>query len=177
MAALDEDRALIATWPWDGASVGADVGYDAGLELGPSVEIPLRLFDPSGPRHAAITAIEAELRHRAVGVRRDAIRDVRTAVADDVAARRALDLIDRSLIPSLERRRLEIERAHRAGEAPIVELLLADRELKDARASRVDLEARVLAARIRLERAAGGPAAAPLRKPEPPKSVDGGTER
>lgn len=177
LAALGEERALISTWPWEGASAGAEVEYDEGLAAGPSVEIPLRLFDPSGPRTAAIVAAEAELRHRAVEVRRSVIRDIRQALADEAAAHRALDLLDRGLLPLLERRREQIDAAKGAGEVEITILLLADRELQDARARRVELEQRVLDARIRLERAAGGPDDAPPPPPGPQQAEQGGTPR
>jgi outer membrane protein TolC len=151
--------------------------YDEGLAGGPSVEIPLRLFDPSGPRTAAIEAAEAELRHKAVEVRRSVIRDVRQAIADEASARRALDLIDRALLPLLERRREQIDASKRAGEVEIAILLLADRELQDARARRVELERRVFDARIRLERAAGGPGDAPPAPPGPQAPQQEGTPR
>jgi outer membrane protein TolC len=177
LAALGEDRALVSTWPWEGASAGAEMEYDEGLAGGPSVEIPLRLFDPSGPRTAAIEAAEAELRHKAVEVRRSVIRDVRQAIADEASARRALDLIDRALLPLLERRREQIDASKRAGEVEIAILLLADRELQDARARRVELERRVFDARIRLERAAGGPGDAPPAPPGPQAPQQEGTPR
>lgn len=177
LAALGEERALISTWPWEGATAGGEVEYDEGLTAGPAVEIPLRLFDPSGPRTAAIAAAEAELRHRAVEVRRSAIRDVRTALAAEAAARRALEVVDRILLPLLERRREQIDTAKRAGEVEITILLLADRELQDARIRRVELERRVLDARIRLERAAGGPDDAPPPPPGPQQPEQGGTPR
>jgi outer membrane protein TolC len=178
LAALDEERALISTWPWEGTAAGAEMEYDEGFAAGPSFEIPLRLFDPSGPRTAAITAAEAELRHQAVEVRRSVIRDVRLALADEAAARRTLDLLERGLLPLLERRREQIDAARRAGEVEITILVLADRELQDARARRVELERRVLDARIRLERAAGGPGDAPFPSPPGPRGPDdGGTPR
>ncbi len=177
LAALGEDRALISTWPWEGASGGAEIEYDEGVAFGPNIAIPLRLFDPTGPRTAAIAAAEAELRHRAVLVRREAIRDVRQALAEEAAARRALDLLERGLLPLLERRRAEIDAAKRAGEVEIIVLLLADRELQDTRARRVELEHRVLDARIRLERAAGGPGDAPSPPTGPREPDQGGTPR
>jgi outer membrane protein TolC len=118
------------------------------------------------------------MRHRAVEVRRAVIRDVRLALADEAAARRALDLLDRGLLPLLESRRAEIDAARRLGEAEIAILVLADRELQDARSRRVELEQRVLDARIRLERAAGGPGDAPLPPPGPgDRPPAGGTAR
>lgn len=168
LAALGEERALIATWPWEGASAGLEAEYDEGLTVGPVAEIPLLLFDPSARRTAAIDAAEAEMRHHAVEVRRTVIRDVRQALADEAAARRALDLLDRGLLPLLERRRDDIDAARRLGEAEIAILVLADRELQDARARRVELEQRVLESRIRLERASGGPPDAPPLPTEVP---------
>ena len=177
LAALGEERALVSTWPWEGASAGAEFEYDSGLALGPAVEIPIALSDPSGPRDAAITASEAELRHRAVEIRRTVIRDVRLALVDEAAARRALDLLDRGLLPLLERRRAEIDASRHAGEVEITVLLLADRELQDARSRRVELERRVLESRIRLERATGGSGDAPATPPGPPSPGQGGTPR
>jgi outer membrane protein TolC len=127
LAALGEERALIETWPWEGAAAGLEAEYDEGLTVGPVAEIPLWLFDPSAPRTAAIDAADAEMRHRAVEVRRAVIRDVRRALADEAAARRALDLLDRGLIPLLESRRAELDAARRLGEAEITILVLADR--------------------------------------------------
>jgi outer membrane protein TolC len=177
LAALGEERALVETWPWEGGSFGVAAEYDDGLVGGPAVEVPLRLFDSSAPRTAAIEAAESELRHRAVEARRAVIRDVRVALADEAAARRALELLDRGLLPLLEKRRGQIDEAKRAGEVEIAILVLADRELHDARARRVELERRVLEARIRLERAAGGPGAAPFPPPGPREPEQGGTER
>jgi outer membrane protein TolC len=143
LAALGEERALVETWPWDGAG-GIEMEYDEGFKAGPVLEVPLRLFDASAPRTAAIAAAETELRHRAVEVRRSVIRDVRVALADEAAARRALELLEKGLLPLLERRREQIDVAKRAGEVEMTLLLLADRELETARARRVELEHRVL---------------------------------
>jgi outer membrane protein, heavy metal efflux system len=176
LVALGADRELAATWPWDGAAAGAEAEYDEGLAVGPTVELPLPIFDQGAPRDAALAAAQTELRHKAVEVRRAVIRDVRLALADEAAARRALDLLEKGLLPLLERRRGEIDAAKKAGEVEITILLLADRELQEARARRVELERRVLDARIRLERAAGGPTDVPP-PPAPKKSADEGVRR
>jgi hypothetical protein len=42
LAALGEDRELISTWPWEGASAGAEIEYDEGLALGPAARRSVR---------------------------------------------------------------------------------------------------------------------------------------
>jgi len=69
------------------------------------------------------------------------------------------------------------EATFRAGESDVVALLLADQALQEVRARRIDLEGRAALARIRLERAAGGPDAAPAPPHGPHDSNDGGTPR
>lgn len=177
LAALGEERALIGTWFWEGAAIGGEGEYDEGLTLGPVVELPLPLRDPSGARRAAADAAAAEIRHRIVETRRDVIESVRTAWAAYESARRTLAVLADDLLPLLERRRAEVEANFRAGESDVVALLLADQALQDVRARRIELEGRAASARIRLERAAGGPGATPHEAPGPHDSNDEGTPR
>lgn len=177
LAALGEERALIGTWFWEGSSVGAEGEYDEGLTIGPTVEFPLPLRDPSGPRDAAAVAAQAALRHRITETRRGVIQDVRISWAGLDSARRTLDVVSGELLPLLERRRSEVEATFRAGESDVVALLLADQALQEVRARRIELEGRAALARIRLERAAGGPDAAPVPPPGPQEPNDGGTPR
>lgn len=157
LAALGAERELSGLWRFEGASYGVEAEWDEGLTVGPVAEFPLRLEDPSGPRDDALTAAESALRHRVVELLRAAVRDVRLALADERAARAALRSIDAEIVPLLESRRAALESSHRAGEVEITTLLRAEEDLQTARRQRVALEARVLGARLRLLRAAGGP--------------------
>ncbi len=172
LAALGDERALVGTWFWEGSSAGAEAEYDDGFSIGPTLAFPLRLRDPSGPRDAAAAAAEAEVRNRITETRRLVIEEVRTAWAASESARRTLGVISTELLPLLERRRAEVETTFRAGESDVVALLLADQALQDVRARRIELEGRAALARIRLERAAAGPAAV-----APQDAHVGGTSR
>jgi len=162
LAALGEERALVGKWIWEGASAGAEAEYDDGVFLGPTLEIPLPLRNPSGPRDAAAAAAEAEVRHRITETRRRVIEEIRTAWAADEWARRALSTLQTEVLPLLERRHAEVEAAYRAGEGELAEVLLADQALVEARGRRIELEERAALSRIRLERAAAGAVDVPV---------------
>lgn len=173
LAALGEERAIAGSWPWDGSSAGGGIEYDDGLSAGPAVEFALPLSDAGAPRDAAASAAESEMRHRITETRRRVIEEVRTAWVALDSARRTLDIVADELLPLLERRRAEVEATFRAGESDVVALLLADQALQEVRARRIELEGRATQARIRLERAAGGPRPGP----SPENTNAGGTPR
>jgi outer membrane protein TolC len=106
--------------------------------------------------------LTAEQRHRLTEARRGVVEDVRSSLESLGSAQQNLARVERELIPLQERRRSETEEAYRLGLLDVTALLFADQALQESRARRVDLAREVAAARTRLERSVGGPAALAL---------------
>ncbi|MBL9149648.1 MAG: TolC family protein [Phycisphaerae bacterium] len=160
LAALGDDEALAAFFPWDGASVGVDAQKDGDWTTGPAVSTPIPVFDMGQAAVARVVAERIEMRHRLTGVQREVVESVRTAL---VAVRAHADNLARvrdRLIPIEEERRRQAEAAYRAGQTDVTPLFLAEQGVSLAKARAIEIERETTGARIRLERAVGGPAAA-----------------
>jgi outer membrane protein TolC len=120
------------------------------------------VFDTGQARRELARALTAEQRHRLTEARRGVVEDVRSSLESLGSAQRNLARVESELIPMQERRRSETEEAYRLGLVDVTALLFADQALQESQARRVDLAREVAAARTRLERSVGGPAALEL---------------
>jgi outer membrane protein TolC len=145
-----------------GANAGLEAERDELWSVGPSVAAPLPVFDTGQARRERARALTAEQRHRLTEARRGVVEDVRSSLESLGSAQRNLARVESELIPLQERRRAETEEAYRLGLLDVTALLFADQALQESQARRVDLAREVAAARTRLERSVGGPAALEL---------------
>lgn len=130
-----------------------DSGSD---ELGPSLAIPLPIFD-TGDAHVAKARAEARRAvQEAEDIREEAILEARLAL---IAARSAAALAAdyESQLVSLAEQNLDLaHRAFTAGEADLTTFLQAEEALVSARSELLDLQETAALARIELARAVGG---------------------
>jgi len=157
LRALDEEAAAAGSAAWEGLAVGLDGERDDGEDsIGPSVGMPVPLFDGGSERKKRARALVAEARHRWTEARRAVVQEVRAALVALVGSQENLDRVAGDLIPLQERRRSEIEEAYRLGHVDLTALLFAEQALQEAQSLRIELEREVSTARLRLERSVGG---------------------
>lgn len=157
LAALNDDAAS-ANWPINLGDVGVDAERDGGeWSVGPSVALPIPIFDFGQSRRQKAAAAQAQARHELVRAQREVIEETRRATAHVRSSRAALAKVRDELIPLLERRQEQITSAYQLGEANITTVLLGERELQTARARLIELEQRVAMSHVRLSRAIGIP--------------------
>jgi outer membrane protein TolC len=158
LRALGADARLARWYLLDGVVPGIDAEHDPDWGVGPSLEVPLPIFDWGQARRARADAQVSQAGHELLGARRQVVQEVRTALAtveQSIATlRRARD----ELIPLQRQRREDAEAAYRAGQSDATGLLLAERDLQDDRARYTQLQQQAHSALIQLQRAAGGPA-------------------
>lgn len=163
LAALGDDYALTRFAPFDSTDAGAKSERDQGEKwtVGPSLTVPLPLFDWGQARRAKARALQVEARHKLTKLRRQAIEEVRSAVAAFNESADAEQLAREELIPAQERRRRQTDSAYQAGQIDITTLIIADQDLQASRAKLIELEQKTSMAFILLQRAAGGSGIAP----------------
>lgn len=146
--------------------LGKDPGQSVGVTVGGSVNLPI--FNQGQ---------DVRLRAKAAYARALANRDqvallieqqVRTAQADLAAARHLLTVIEADLLPAASRRLSAAQSRFEYGRVPIVEVVLARRDLIAARLQRVDGEATWRRARADLRFALGRDVFAPAAEKEKP---------
>lgn len=158
LAALGDDVSLARVGSFDGLSVGADAERDGQWSVGPAINAPIPLMDFGQERFAKAEANRIEARHRFTQIRRRIVEDVRRAIAAFTAANQAAAKVRDELIPLQERRREQAEAQYKNGFADVTAVLLAENDSKEAQINLIALQQKVSLARLRLERAVGGPA-------------------
>lgn len=157
LAALDDDAAN-AGMLIDGGEIGIEAEREGGnWSVGPGISTPLPFLDWGQARRQRAQAEVVAARHRLVGAQRQVIEDVRRALAAMQAARQSLEIVDRDLIPSVQRRQEQASSAYSAGEANITTVLLAEQDLQEAYSERIESQRRFSEAYGRFQRAVGGP--------------------
>lgn len=162
LKALGDDEALTQLLPWEGASVGIDAERDGTWSAGPSISIPLPIFDTGQAKKARISAEQIEARHELTLAKRKVIEEVRTAYATLTASRVNLSRIRDELIPLQRQRRQLAEDAYRAGQTDVTGLFLAEQDLRLGETQAIDVESQAAIALVRLQRAVGGRGVASL---------------
>ena len=140
----------------DGSSLAVRAERDGGWSAGPSLSLPVPLFDGGGPRQDAARAAYMAQRHRLLAAERGVVTEVRRAAADTAAQRQALQRVREQLLPLLQRRRDGASTAWRAGETDAIPVLLAEAALAEAQQQELALRAGMQQAHARLVRAVGG---------------------
>ncbi len=159
LAALGDDDEVARLLAWEGASVGIDAQRDDEWFAGPSVSTPIPIFDMGQARRARVTAEQIEARHALTLAKRRVVEEVRVAFHTLTASRANLGRIRNELIPLQQQRRQLTEDVYNA-ERDITPLLLAEQDLRTARARSIEVEQQVTIALVRLHRAVGGPGVA-----------------
>jgi outer membrane protein TolC len=160
LAALGDDAALSRLAALDGAEVGIEAERDGDWSVGPGVSLPLPIFDWGQARSAKALAEAIQARHKLTQARRQAVEDVRRALASLAGAQAALDRVSLQLIPLQQQRQEQAQAAYRNGLADITAVLLAEQDSQAARAKQIELQQKASAAMFKLERAVGGPGVA-----------------
>lgn len=155
-------EARLTGWGWlEGDEVGVDAEREDGWSVGPSLSVPIPVFDWGQARREEAQAKQSEAMHRLTEASRQVIEDVRRAHASHAASYRALVQVRDRLMPLLERRQQESESAYRAGQSDVIVLILAQQDLQAGRARLIELERKTSESLIRLHRAVGGPGHSP----------------
>ena len=171
LAALGVDYRLTRFAPFDTADVGVKSERDQDWTVGPSITLPVPLFDWGQARRAKAHALQVEARHKLTKLQRQVIEQVRRAFIGFVESADAVELARDELVPAQERRRSQTEAAYKAGQIDITTLIIADQDLQASRAKLIELEQKTSTALILLQRAVGGSGAVP------PLSADPATTR
>jgi cobalt-zinc-cadmium efflux system outer membrane protein len=155
-----EQLAALAGWaPFEGTMAGFRADRDDGWRMGPTMSVPVPLFDGGGSardRAAAMLSVQSHVRTQ---VLRQIVEEVRIAFAGVAAATANLERVRSELLPLQERRRTQAEAMFRAGQTDATPLLLAEQDLLAASTRRVELERDVAVQHAKLVRAVGGTAA------------------
>ena len=177
MAAAGDDAALAPAALFEGSSLGVSAEYDQKWFTGPAAMFPLPLFDWGRDRQARVKAVRAEASHRFTLAGRKAVEDVRRALAELEAARAALDVVERRLVPRQRDRRERAQAAFESGSSGIAPVLLAEQEFQQAIGKEIALRQKAASALHRLHRAAGGPGAAASLERAAPAAPQSGTDQ
>jgi cobalt-zinc-cadmium efflux system outer membrane protein len=159
LAAREEELAVASSSPLEGTAVGVAVERDDEWSAGPSLSVPLAWSGRFKARRERALALQAESRHRLTEVQRETVEQVRTAFATLSSSQANLERLTAELIPLLERRRSDVERAYEARDVDVTFLLRADQALRESRARVIDLERQASSALYALQHTVGGPAA------------------
>ncbi|MEO6434324.1 MAG: TolC family protein [Tepidisphaeraceae bacterium] len=168
LAALGAEQSLTRFAPGDGAEAGVAAERDPDWSAGPSVALPLPLFDFGQARRVKARAAVIEARHELTQAQRVVIGETRGAHASYLAARANLERVEKQLIPLEQRRRDQAEAQYKAGQTDITTLLIAEQDFATARTRLIQLEQRIAVSLLRLQRAVGGSGVAgPLQEAAP----------
>jgi outer membrane protein TolC len=156
LASLKDHRALARLAWLKGAAAGLDAERDSDWSLGPSVDVPLPLFDWGQAQRAKARAQAIAARHRLTKTLRQIVQEVRQAQVSlaqlGVIVRQARE----ELVP-LQTERVRLARAvYEAGQSDITPMRLAELDLLEARRKLLQLELRTALASTQLERSMGG---------------------
>ena len=158
LAALEDGRALARLALLESTAAGLDTEREGDWSLGPSLTVPLPLFDWGQARRAKARALAIGARHRLTQTVRRTVQEVRQAHAAQAKLAAAAAQAREQLTP-LQQQRVDLARAvYESGQSGITPLLLAELDLQKARLRVVQLELRVAVAAIELRRASGGDA-------------------
>jgi len=158
LLAVGDDLALASGSPFESATLGIEAEKDGEWSVGPGLSTPLPLFGRSQARQDAALGRQLEGRHRLTTVQRSTVEEVRSALAVLQLSAGNLDRLRAELIPLLQQRRADVQRAFDERELDVTALLVVDQALLESRTRLIDLERQTAMATFRLQRAVGGPA-------------------
>ncbi len=160
LASLVAEEELAKWGIWEGAEIGVMAQRDPEWQIGPSLTVPLPIFDDGRFHHDKAMAERVVAVHELVATRRQVVEEVRKAYWAAASARSAASRIGDKLIPLHEQRRQQAETAYKAGESDLATLLLAEDSLAASRAKWIELREKAAVSMVKLERAVGGRASA-----------------
>ena len=156
LLALGEDFNSAALAPFVGTTLGPHFEHDGLWRGGPTLTVPLPIFDWGQAARAKVDAQRVAAIHDLSQQQAEIIQDVRLAYASYLQSRDSLVLAQDKLLP-LQRQQLEqSQRAYQNGDIDLATLLQAETGLELTLSKIVELQEKVTAARVKLERAAGG---------------------
>ena len=156
LRALGDDLALAGLLPLQGGDMGVHAEHDPDWRVGPVLTTPLPIFDFGQVGQAKVRALRLAARQELVELRREVVQDVRLAYATYLQSRNALAVSRNQLFPLQQAQLEQAQLSYQAGEADLATLLLAENELDLTGSKIVELQEKLTAARVKLQRAAGG---------------------
>lgn len=167
LQALGDDLTAAAFSPFIGGDVGPHTERDPEWRTGPSITIPVPIFDFGQASRAKILAQRVAVRHELAGLEADIIQEIRLAFANDQYARAALVSARQTLLP-LQLQQVELAgRAYQIGNTDFATLLLAETDLQATQLKIIQIQQSAVVARVKLQRAAGGAAVAAMLEAPP----------
>lgn len=167
LAALGVEDRLTRLALLEGAEPGIAAERDGEWSVGPALALPLPIFDWGQAKQAAVEARRIETMHLLTKAKREIVEEVRLAWSAREDRLAALDRIEKSWMPALERRHSDALASYRAGHSDITPVTLADQDLQTARAKRIEIQQKIVESMIRLHRAVGGANRAPASSTQP----------
>ena len=160
LKALGEDLKAAEFSPFVGGEVGPHLERDPEWRSGPTITVPLPIFDFGQAARAKLQADRLAVRHELAGLQADIIQEVRLAYATYLHSRQALVDARDKLLP-LHQQQLDLARlSYQSGDSDLATLLLAESDVQLTGLKIVELQEKVTVARVKLQRAAGGAAVA-----------------
>ncbi len=156
LAAL-EDRTALARLAWmEGAAAGLDAEHDGDWSLGPSLTLPLPIFDWGQAKRTKARAQAIAARQRLTQSTRRIVREIRQSHAAVSQLLNTTDQARNQLVPLHEERVRLAKVVFDAGQEDVTRLRLAELDLLNAQLKLVRLEHRTALAIVALNRATGG---------------------
>ncbi len=161
LRALGDDLTIASLSPIQGANIGAHVERDPAWRWGPTLSIPLPVFDWGQQARTKVEAQRIGARHDLVELQRKLIEEIRLAYATQAEATANLKQVQQTLMPLQKAQLDQADISYRSGDIDLAASLLAHNDYGLAQVRAGKLEESAWLARIRLERAAGGTAFSP----------------
>lgn len=163
LASLGDELFLARTSVWRGASIGVDSQRDDSWFTGPSISLPIPVFDTGRVRAERAHAEIVEARHEWTLAARISVEQTRVAFRSYSAANEMLADLESTLLPQSDSRLQLVRDSLTAGQADTTAVLLAEQDLCLAQIKEIEVRRQIAGSLARLQRAAGGPGnAAPL---------------
>ena len=156
LRALGEDLNVASFPPLQGGDLAVHGERDPDWRVGPSLTVPLPIFDFGQETREKVKALRTAARHELVQQRSEIIHAVRLAYATYIHSRQTLTNAQERLLPLQQRQLDQARLAYQAGDANLATLLLAQNDLELTLTKILELQEKVTVARVRLQRAAGG---------------------
>ncbi len=156
LAALQDAKALARLAWMEDAAAGLDTERDGDWSLGPSLALPLPIFDSGQASRAKARAQAIAARHRLTQTTRQIVREIRTAHHAVVGLMTTTQQARANLIPLHEERVRLAKVVFDAGQEDVTRLRLAELDLLNAQLKLARLEHRTAIAILQFNRANGG---------------------
>lgn len=156
LEALGQEVELAQAETIFGGEIGVTAEREDEWSIGPSVSLPLAIFDTGAVEKQRREALVAEQSHELTRTGRMVIEEVRQALVSLDAAESALHAVQEQLLPLQTQRMQQAQDAYRLGLSDLTSLRLAEQDLQAARSRVIDLQQQVSHARLDLDRAVGG---------------------